>query len=49
MNMIIPFIVLFLPPDALRETKSMSHMFFMRSFQRETSTAKKNTIKLDLF
>ena len=54
MNMIIPFIKLFLPPVALRETKSISDLAHVLSvvsnvigFNGKKEKETKNTIKLD--
>ena len=54
MNMIIPFIALFLPPVALRETKSISDLAHVLSgvsnvmgFNGKKEKEAKNTVKLD--
>ena len=55
MNMIIPFIALFLPPVALGETKLISNIAPVLSgvsnmigFNNKKNKKKQNTIKLDL-
>ena len=56
MNMIIPFIALFLPPVALRETKSISDLAHVLSgvsnvmgFNGKKEKEAKNTVKLDQY